>query len=88
MGIYDMNQIFFLFRLFSPQMDLIEVNSETLGDMSSDEFLSKDTGLVINGDSLDEILEYKTHLKKFMRLTRQCKAVLISRYCLIIILLV
>jgi hypothetical protein len=37
---------------------------------------------------LDEILENKTHLKKFMRLTRQCKAVLISRCCLIIMLLV
>ena len=60
-------------------MDLIEVNSETLGDMTSEEVLSKETGLVVNGDSLDEILENKSHLKKFMRLTRQCKAVLIFR---------
>jgi hypothetical protein len=68
-------------------MDLIEVSGESRGDMTSDEVLSKETGLVVNGDSLDEILEKKTHLKKFMRLARQCKAVLISRCCLVIILL-
>ena len=65
MGIYDMYQIVILLRLFSPQIDLIEVNSETLGDMTSEEVLSKETGLVVNGDSLDEILENKSHLKKY-----------------------
>jgi hypothetical protein len=81
MGMYDMYQIIFLLRLFTPQMDLIEVNGETLTDMSSDELVSKDSGLFVNGDSLGEILDNKIHLKKFMRLTRQCKAVVISRCC-------
>ena len=88
MGIYDMYLIVILLRLFSPQMDLIEVSGETLGDMTSDEVLSKEIGLIVNGDSLDEILENKTHVKNFMRLTRKCKAVLISRCCLMRILLV
>ena len=65
MGIYDMYLIVILLRLFSPQMDLIEVSGETLGDMTSDEVLSKEIGLIVNGDSLDEILENKTHVKNF-----------------------
>ena len=42
--------------------------------------VTKEYGMVVNGDSLDKILVNKTYLKKWINLAKQSKGVIICRY--------
>ena len=61
-------------------MKILEVKRGNIEQITEKELLSTETGMVVDGDSLDFILESNTYLRKWIRLTRHCKAVLISRY--------
>ena len=54
------------------------INHNTVEELD-DEEVSKDAGMVVSGDILDEILKNKTCIKRWIRLARLCKAVIICR---------
>ena len=51
----------------------------TVGELSDYKEVDKETGMVVSGDILENILEDKTFLKRWIRLAIQCKAVIICR---------
>ena len=50
-----------------------------VGELSDDKEVDKETGMVVSGDILENILEDKTFQKRWMKMAIQCKAVIICR---------
>ena len=67
-----------MYRILSTDTQIIMINHNTVEELD-DEEVSKDAGMVVSGDILDEILENKTNIKRWIRLARLCKAVIICR---------
>ena len=70
----------YIYRIFTPNTQIIVINDEAMRDLYGGVDVTKEYGMVVNGDSLDKILVNKTYLKKWINLAKQSKGVIICRY--------